>query len=498
MAAEKHKVFVIDDDTTFCLLLDKVLSRDYHVLTFENAMQAIERLATEQPDLILTDYAMPEMNGLELTRWVREHYPSIPIIVLTGYGSIESAVEVLKAGAFDYMEKIVSKGTSTANFTVLRTRINNAIEQARIRRKSEQYRRENEQLKRQFKRFRSTELIGNSEAIQKTRRMIEQIARTDSTVLILGETGTGKNVAAEMIHRLSARADKGEFIEINCAALPETLLEAELFGYEKGAFTDAKETKKGLFEIAHNGTIFLDEIDSTSLLMQSKLLTVLETRSFRRVGGNQPIAVDVRLICATNASLKEKVQQGKFREDLFFRINVVTLVMPPLRTLGNDIILIAEMFIKQFSEEMGKPVLGLAEDAKRLLLSSPWHGNVRELRNTIERAVIFTDPNGLVTADKLMLSEEPAQTTQPPATVASGLSTGAIFSIPIGRSLEEVKLEYVKAVLHTCQNRYSEAAKILDITPKALWEIRKRYNLENNGAPSNRVYPERNINVEDS
>ncbi|MFQ3597800.1 MAG: sigma-54 dependent transcriptional regulator [Chloroherpetonaceae bacterium] len=490
MASERYKLFVIDDDATFCLLLDKILSRDYQVLTFTDPMQAVERIATEKPDLILTDYTMPDMNGLELTRLVKERYPKLPIIVLTGYGSVESAVEVLKAGAFDYMEKSISGGASSANFTVLRTRISNAIEQARTKLVFEQYKQENEKLKRKFKQFRSTELFGTSESIERTRRMIEQIARTDSTVLILGETGTGKNVSAEMIHRLSSRAGKGEFVEINCAALPENLLEAELFGYEKGAFTDAKEMKKGLFEIANHGTIFLDEIDSTSPLVQSKLLTVLETRSFRRIGGSQPISVNVRLICATNASLTEKVQQGKFREDLFFRINVVSLVMPPLRSLGNDILLIAEMFIKQFSEEMNKHVKGLSDDAKRLLLSNPWRGNVRELRNVMERAVVFTEDGDFVTAKELALLEERADTawltTHAPAEKASAEKGTAekVFTLPMGKSLEEVKLAYIKAVLSDCKNHKTEAAKILDITPKALWEIRKRYNLEGDAPPS--------------
>lgn len=480
MTSERYKLFVVDDDATFCLLLDKILSRDYHVLTFTDPTQAVEHIATEKPDLILTDYTMPDMNGLELTRLVKERYPKLPIIVLTGYGSVESAVEVLKAGAFDYMEKSISGGASSANFTVLRTRISNAIEQARTKLVSEQYKQENEKLKRKFKQFRSTELFGTSEAIERIRRMIEQIARTDSTVLILGETGTGKNVSAEMIHRLSARAGKGEFVEINCAALPENLLEAELFGYEKGAFTDAKEMKKGLFEIANNGTIFLDEIDSTSPLVQSKLLTVLETRSFRRIGGSQPISVNVRLICATNASLTEKVQQGKFRQDLFFRINVVSLTMPPLRTLGNDILLLAEMFIKQFSEEMGKHVLGLSDDAKQLLLSNPWHGNVRELRNVMERAVVFTEHDHFVTAKELALLEEHADSarlTTPSSSSLTEKTSDPIFALPLGKSLEEVKVAYIKAVLNDCKYHYTEAAKILDITPKALWEIRKRYNI---------------------
>ncbi len=481
MSSERYKLFVIDDDATFCLLLEKILSRNYHTITFTNPLQAIERIDTEQPDLILTDYTMPDMNGLELTRFVKEHHPQLPIIVLTGYGSIESAVEVLKAGAFDYIEKekSTSGGTLSANFTLLRLRINHAIEQTRLKLAFEHYKQENETLKRKFKQFRSTELLGHSAPIERTRRMIEQIAHTDSTVLILGETGTGKNISAEIIHRLSARANKGEFVEINCAALPENLLEAELFGYEKGAFTDAKEMKKGLFEIANNGTIFLDEIDSTSLLMQSKLLTVLETRCFRRIGGRYPISVNVRLICATNASLMEKVKEGKFREDLFFRINVVSLIMPPLRTLGNDILLIAEVFIKQFSEEMGKDVLGLTDDAKHLLLSNQWRGNVRELRNVIERAVVFSEDNHFITAKELALCEEPVSVASA-MPHAECVATETLFTIPMGKSLQEVKLAYIKAVLSACNNHKTEAAKILNISPKALWEIRKRYNLEGN------------------
>ncbi|MCS6989663.1 MAG: sigma-54 dependent transcriptional regulator [Chloroherpetonaceae bacterium] len=478
MDSERHKIFVIDDDATFCLLLDKILSRDYDVATFTSPLEAIKRIDAEKPDLILTDYTMPDMNGLELTRFVKENYPQLPVLVLTGYGSIESAVEVLKAGAFDYMEKSISGGASTANFTVLRSRINNAIAQARVKRESERYKSENERLKRRFKQFRSTELIGKSDAIERVRRLIEQIAKTDSTVLILGETGTGKNVAAELIHRQSARASKGEFVEINCAVLPDNLLEAELFGYEKGAFTDAKETKKGLFEIANNGTIFLDEIDSTSPVVQSKLLTVLETRSFRRIGGTEPISVNVRLVCATNASLAEKVQQGKFREDLFFRINVVSFAMPPLRSLGDDIILIAEMFVRQFSEEMQKNVLGLSDDAKALLLAHHWKGNVRELRNVMERAVVFAENGGRVTANEISFGDV-AQIAAPSQRLDAATRVAEkAFSIPMGKTLEEVKLAYIKAVLDDCQNRYAEAAKILDIAPKTLWEIRKRHNLE--------------------
>lgn len=472
----KKTVFVVDDDLGFRELLNAVLSRDYTVRTFAEPPVLLRELEKEQPHLILADFTMPEMNGLELTEAVKAKFPALPVIVLTGYGTIDSAVAVLKAGAFHYLEKNLSGSVSSTNFTILKELINRAIESATIRAESAAYKSEVETLRKQVKRLKSAELIGESEAIRSIRAMVEQIAAIDSTVLIRGETGTGKNLVAERIHQYSRRDTTGRFVEVNCAALPETLLEAELFGYEQGAFTDARTAKKGLFETADNGTVFLDEIDSMSLLVQSKLLTVLESKQFRRVGGNETIKVDVRMICATNSSLEQKVLDRKFREDLFYRINVISLYMPPLRDLGNDVILIAERFVERFSSEMRKPVRGLSMLAKQTLLSHRWNGNVRELRNTIERAVIFTAAGDLIEPEQIILT--PGQPQLPVK------ETGGLFVVPLGETpeetkpLEEIKLAYIRAVLKKFPKSYNDAARALDISQKSLWEIRKRYGLD--------------------
>ncbi len=463
-------IYIVDDDPNFRLLLERVLSRDFTVKMFARAEDCLNALEHEQPAVVLTDYTMPNINGVELTSLIRQKNPSVPVIVLTGYGSIESAVEALKAGAFHYVEKTTSGVSATANFTVLRTLISRAIESASLKEETARYKSEVEQLKKKVRQADTLELIGNSPAIQAVRATIQQVACTDSTVLIRGETGTGKTVVARLIHRLSPREAKGEFVEINCAAIPDNLLEAELFGYEPGAFTDARTTKKGLFEVAHNGTIFLDEIDATSLVVQSKLLSVLETRTFRRLGGNQPIYSNVRVIAATNAKIEEKVASQKFREDLFFRINVVSIHMPPLRELGDDIILIAEKFVAQFSREMNKPIAGISEEAKAMLRTHEWKGNVRELRNVIERAVIFTPAGECIDVEQITLPSIPYHAPSPS-------EDRRTFSIPIGKSLEEVRLAYIQAVLKESKS-FSEASRILGISSKALWEIRKRYSLD--------------------
>lgn len=465
----KRTLFVVDDDPSFRILLNTVLSKEYQVVTIPDAETCLKELEKEKPDLIITDYAMPETNGMELTIKVKKKYPDLPVIVLTAYGSVEAAVEVLKKGAFHYLEKNTSGTVSTANFTVLKELIRRAIETVDLQAETARYKTEVETLKKQVTEFKPTTLIGNSPAIKTLHQMLEQVAQIDSTVLIRGETGTGKNLAAAIIHKMSKRKEDGRFVEVNCAALPETLLEAELFGHEQGAFTDARSTKKGLFEVADKGTLFLDEIDSASLSVQSKLLSVLETRSFRRVGGTKTFTVDVRLICATNASLEEKVAQGKFREDLFYRINVVSIIMPPLRELGDDVIALAEQFIKRFSTEMNKPVKGLSVGAKKQLRTHPWKGNVRELRNVIERAVIFTPPGQDVSESQISLT-----TFQDQPIVNSNQKQ---FSIEYGKTLEEIKLAYIQAILKENPSSYTDAAKILGISSKSLWEIRKRNDL---------------------
>ncbi len=460
----KHTIFIVDDEPTFRALIDATLSRDYDTKLFHEPMSLLKELEKKEPHLILTDYSMPDMDGIELIQRVKSKRPHLPIIMLTNYGSVDAAVRALKAGAFHFLEKTTADSVSSANFTILKELIARAIE-------SSTYKHEAESLREELKRLKAIDLIGESKPITSVKQTLMRLALLDSTVLLLGETGTGKNLAAEFIHQSSKRAS-GKFVEINCAALPETLLEAELFGYEKGSFTDAKSSRKGLFESANNGTIFLDEIDSASPSVQTKLLSVLENKRIRRIGGNEYIPIDVRLICATNANLAKKVADKEFREDLFYRITVMTVEMPPLRSLGNDILLMAEHFANSFAQEMGKIFNGFTDDAKEKLLAHHWKGNVRELRNVIERAIAFIpDTEPISGADLIFPSRHATTNPDPP-----DLQT-THFSIPIGKSLEEVKIAYVQEVLRRHGENYTKASSILGISQKSLWELRKKYEL---------------------
>lgn len=456
-------IFIVDDEPTFRTVLEAALSKEYQTKLFPDAASMLKHLEMQEPHLILTDYSMPDMDGIELIEQVKAKRPYLPIIMLTSYGSIDAAVRALKAGAFHFLEKTTANGMTTANFTILKELITRAIE-------SSTYKHEAETLRAELKKLKSIELIGESQPIRQVKGIIARIAELDSTVLILGETGTGKNLAAELIHQ-SSRRSSGKFVEINCAALPETLLEAELFGYEKGAFTDAKSSRKGLFELANGGTAFLDEINSASPAVQSKLLSVLESKKIRRIGGSESTPIDVRVICATNANLSEKVAAQQFREDLFYRITVLTIDMPPLRALGNDVIRIAEHFIERFAREMDKTIIGFSEEAKEKLLLHQWKGNTRELRNVVERAIAFT-PNGEVIA--------PESLVFPSGDTFQKLKTETLenlFILPIGKSLEEVKVAYIQEILKRHGDNYTKASSILGISQKSLWELRKKYEL---------------------
>ncbi len=460
----KRTIFIVDDEPTFRALVDATLSRDYHTKLFHEPASLLKELEKEEPHLILTDYSMPDMDGIELIERVKVKRPYLPIIMLTNYGSVDAAVRALKAGAFHFLEKTSAGGVSSANFTILKELIARAIE-------SSTYKHEAETLREELKRLKSIDLIGESKPIKSVKQTLLRLASLDSTVLLLGETGTGKNLAAEFIHQSSKRASS-KFVEINCAALPETLLEAELFGYEKGSFTDAKSSRKGLFESANGGTIFLDEIDSASPSVQTKLLSVLENKRIRRIGGNDYFPVDVRLVCATNANLAKKVADKEFREDLFYRITVMTVEMPPLRSLGNDVLLMAEHFADRFAQEMGKVVSSFTDDAKAKLLAHTWKGNVRELRNVIERAIAFTPENESISAEDLVF---PSRHTAANPPAPDELSTH--FSIPIGKSLEEIKIAYVQEILRRHGDNYTKVSSILGISQKSLWELRKKYEL---------------------
>lgn len=373
-------IVVIDDEPNMCAGLRKLLGIEgYAVETFVNPVEALDHIRRTNPDVVLADLKMPEMDGMEVLRRVRKHDPSIVVIMITAHGTIDNAIEAVKQGAYHYITKPF-----------------NAKELLLTVRKSLDHRRlvaENVRLSEQISRAAGDwELIGESEPIRKVRDIVRRVAPTDSVVLITGESGTGKELVARAIHSRSRRRDQ-HFVPINCASIPEHLLESELFGHEKGAFTGADRMKIGLFELADRGTLFLDEIGELPLALQAKLLRALERREIQRVGGLRWIPVDIRLVAASNRNLKRLVDEGKFRRDLFFRLNVVHISMPPLRDLKDDIPLLVEHILRQLAIQFEKPDLTIDDEAIERLKSYWWPGNVRELENVLERTVVLLDGN---------------------------------------------------------------------------------------------------------
>jgi DNA-binding NtrC family response regulator len=401
---------------------------------------------------------MPGVDGIEITRLLRRTDPHLPIFVLTGHGDIESAVEALKSGATDYL-------TKPANIDELRTLLDRALKERPLREEAatlEQERKEE---------FSVGAILGKHPRIEQVRQFVARVAGTPrATVLLLGESGTGKNLVARAIHYSSPQAD-GRFVEINCAALPPQLLESELFGHQKGAFTDAKESKRGLIEIADGGTLFLDEIGDIPLDLQAKLLNFLEARRFRRVGGTEELEVSVRLITATNRNLEQLVKDGKFRADLFYRISVAVHVLPPLREIREDIPGLVDHFRQLFNKEFGRNITALGPAALERLGAWHWPGNVRELRNVMERAMIFAEGSVLDAAHLPSLGTMGAAAPSGAAANADG------FSIPRNLTLADVEKAYIEATLAACGDRVQQASEILGISRKNLWEKRKRYGL---------------------
>lgn len=392
----KATIFVVDDEPKIGELFTAVLRRDgYRAESFLSPLHMFEVIERGQmPDLILADLLMPDMNGLELIQRMRQLNESVPVIIMTAHSSVQTAVEAMRLGAFHYLPKPV-------NLEEMRALVGRALEVYAFRKELVEVRREQEV------RYGFEALIGSSPPIRQVRAVLEQLRHVpNSTVLLRGETGTGKNLVARIIHYTSPRR-QGRFLEINCAAVPDNLLEAELFGYEKGAFTDARQAKPGLLEQADGGTVFLDEIDSMSPALQAKLLAFLETRTFRRLGGLEEIEVDTRVIAATNADLEQRVSEKAFRKDLYYRLNVISISLPPLRSMGRDVLSIAQAFIAHYNRELGKQVRGMTEAAEDRLLAHSWPGNVRELRNVIERAMIFAQ-GAYLDAEDLMISSPEA------------------------------------------------------------------------------------------
>ncbi|RMH06297.1 MAG: sigma-54-dependent Fis family transcriptional regulator [Aquificota bacterium] len=401
----KGKVLVVDDERGIRESLRGILEEEGYKVSLADSIKALkERVEREHYHCVLLDLWLPDGNGLEYISYLREKLPGSALIVMTGHGKTEHAVRAIKEGAYDFLEKPFSM-----------ERLLLTLERA---------------IRERVKPVKALEdkIIGNSKAILRVKELVKKVAQTEASVLILGESGTGKELVARSIHELSSRKE-GAFVAINCASLPDELVEAELFGYEKGAFTSATQRKPGKLELSHGGTLFLDEIGDLSLRAQAKLLRVLETKEFTRLGGTQVISSDFRLVCASNKDLKEEAKKGNFREDLFHRISVFVIELPPLRERGEDIILLAEYYLDRFLKDYGKPAKYLTEGAKEVLLSYEWKGNVRELKNLMERLAILHEGVQIDERDiRRLLGVE--------------LSTGDLSSLLLEKDFKKAKREF--------------------------------------------------------
>ena len=435
------RILVVDDEASARGGLEKLLRQaGYTVDTAKDGNEALAVAADHPPTVVVTDLKMPEMDGMTLLGKLRESDPDLPVIVATAFGDVSSAVAAMRAGAADYLTKPI-------DFDSLLISIERAQERRGLRVEAEN-------LRRQL-RERDAEglqgLIGASPAMQKVYRVARQVASSRATVLVTGESGTGKGELARAIHALSPRA-KAPFVSLHCAAVPETLLESEMFGHEKGSFTGADKRRIGRFEQANGGTLFLDEIGEISPLVQTKLLRVLQERSFERVGGSDTISVDVRVLAATNRDLPTEVREGRFREDLFYRLNVVHLDMPPLRLRGSDVIVLANAFLRRFAEDNQKPVDDFSEEARTKILAHRWPGNVRELENAVERAVVLCE-GSRVEADDLPF--EVAQQMRGPIRVP-------------GATMAEIERWAILATLEVTGGSTAKAAELLDISVRTI------------------------------
>lgn len=377
------KILIIDDEKLLCKKLEENLSRDgYDVISFNKGEYGIEAIKTEPPDLILLDLRLPDIDGLKILEFIKSGDFSSATIMMTGHGSTEDAVSAIKLGAYDFIEKPFS-------LEKLRVLVRNALDSVRLKKNL------NTRIKKEQQEYGFEALIGDSHAVKEITDLFRKLSSTDpKTILITGDSGTGKGLAAKVLHYNGARADK-PFIELNCAAIPETLLESELFGYEAGSFTDAKSMKTGILEDADGGTIFLDEIGDMSLTIQAKLVKSLEERKFRRIGGKQDIKVDVRVVAATNKDLRQLITEKLFREDLYHRLNVISVEMPSLKDRKEDIELLTRYFLGYFNADLHKNIKNIPDDIHKKFMHYDWPGNVRELRGAIERAVILSEGDTL-------------------------------------------------------------------------------------------------------
>lgn len=440
-------ILIIDDDRALCDLLEEDLSRrGYRVRAALNVISARDMLHQQEVDVVLTDLNMPGISGIEFCAELHANRPDLPVVIMTAFGSLETAIAALRAGAYDFVTKPV-------DLDLLALSLERALQHRHLQ---EKVRLLKDQVRRQDP---ADELLGDSRALKTIKEQIARLADLDTSVLISGESGTGKELVARALHRQSHRAENS-FVAVNCAALPETLLESELFGHVRGAFTDAREKRKGLFVEASGGTLLLDEIAEMPLALQPKLLRVLEDHRVRPLGGSHEVECDVRVLAASHRNLEEVVAEGRFRSDLFYRLNVIQLELPPLRERGNDILLLAQHFIQQLAQRFNKSVTGLAQPVASCLLAYHWPGNVRELRNVIERAL------ALSYHDQLTMEDLPEQVKHPSGDVPLPLVRDDDSQV---LTLEEMERRYISHVLERLDGNRTMAARLLGIDRKTLY-----------------------------
>ncbi len=445
----RPRILVVDDDESIRRGLERVLSaQGYDVESVADAAAATQRVLAAPPDLVITDLNLPGAGGIELIGDLRERGLELTVVVLTGHGSIGSAVEATKLGVYDYLVKPVDRER-------LLTVVGKGLERSALRREVMLLRRE------MVRAGRFQDLLGKSPAMLEIFRLLEQVAPSNASVLVTGESGTGKELVARTLHRLSPRAG-ARLVAINCAAIPASLLESEIFGHEKGAFTGATSARAGCFELAHDGTLLLDEIGEMPADLQTKLLRVLEDGVVRRVGGTSETRVDVRVVAATNVAVEELTKDGSFREDLYYRLNVFHIHLPPLRERPEDVTLLAGHFLERQVEETGKPITGFSDDALELLARHRWPGNGRELRNAVQRAVVLC-PEGDIQPHHLPDAIRGARAPRPIAT------DGDDLRIPVGTSIGDAERALILRTLEHCEGNKRRTASVLGISPKTLY-----------------------------
>jgi DNA-binding NtrC family response regulator len=450
-----RSVLVVDDDRKLCEMIEAGLERrGYEVEWRTRGADALELVARRDFDAVIADLNLEEMSGLDICKFATENRPDIPVIMITAFGDMRSAIASIRVGAYDFINKPIE-------LDALSHTLDRAIQHRELR----------EEVKRLTEEVRRSKgvgkLIGQSAAMMKVYDLVRRVSATDSSVLLTGESGTGKELVARALHSESGRAQM-PFIAINCAAVPANLLESELFGHVRGAFTDAKASRKGLFERANKGTVLLDEIGEMPMEMQPKLLRVLQERKVRPVGGSVEIPFDTRILAATNRDLETDVEEGRFREDLYYRLNVVEIHVPPLRARGNDILLLAQHFLEEASERMKRPVKGISSDAAKKLLDYDWPGNVRELQNAMERAVTLTR------FEQITVDDLPDRISKHESTRISPVDVDAGQVL----TLQELEKRYIERVLKAVGDNKTRAAKLLGLDRRTLYRKLDRYDKE--------------------